>query len=487
MNLPAQEARKGTAIVEIDRRAFLGALGAGAAWSLLGGCSETSDDELFGRSNPSGLKVLVIGVDGATFDIIGPMAREGRLESLRALIERGVGAKLRSEEPMLSPALWTTIATGRSRAEHSIEGFVSKSRSDGANPAVVSSLDRKTVALWNIVGGFKKNVATVGWWVTWPAEAVRGVMVSDRVAHSRIEAWTEGDATERLTFPAEVLAGIKSSIVDPGAPPMDEIEALVKLTAAEKKELLDAKKPIFGHGPSVFKYGYCAQRTYEEIALKLLGKSQPDLGMVFLIAVDPVCHTFWHYFRPEEFGQQVDRAEAERLGKLIPAVYEHTDRYIGRLLSGVDSDTVVLIVSDHGFQGTGRLPRMTSTVDYRKMGIERVERLDGAMKTGMSGWHHMDGVLIAAGGPIVAGAKPSPQATIADIAPTVLALMGLPVARDISGRVLEEVIHPEFMAGHPVQYVDSYEGRMKRESMLDVAGTGETEQLDYLRSLGYVE
>jgi predicted AlkP superfamily phosphohydrolase/phosphomutase len=73
----------------------------------------------------------------------------------------------------------------------------------------------------------------------------------------------------------------------------------------------------------------------------------------------------------------------------------------------------------------------------------------------MTGIHKLNGVLIAAGGPILPGVRFETQPTIADVTPTVLALMGLPVARDMSGRVLTEMIDPEFLARHPVQTIAS--------------------------------
>ena len=105
----------------------------------------------------------------------------------------------------------------------------------------------------------------------------------------------------------------------------------------------------------------------------------------------------------------------------------------------------------------------------------------------MSGWHHVDGVFIASGGPIRRHVTPAPQPSVTDITPTILALMGLPVGRDMPGRVLEEIIDPEFLAAHPVQYVDSYEEHIDRERLAGTIDESEERQLEYLRSLGYIK
>jgi len=388
---------------------------------------------------------------------------------------------------MFSPALWTTIATGHNREQHGINWFIPGLISGKSEKRMVATMDRKRLALWNIVSAFKKSVGTVGWWVTWPAEPVNGFVVSDRVAHSRWNYWSESSPETQLTYPAELFHDIKGQIVDPLNPPMEEINRLVQLTPEEKDEFLKTKKPIFSHGLSIFKYGYCAQRTYENIALEMFKKSQPDLGMVFLIGVDPICHTFWHFFEPDKFNGKVNKDSAERLGKLIPSIYEHNDRYVAKLLSKIDKNTVVIIVSDHGFHAGSRLPAKKKVISYRFAGSDRVDRLKEPVTVGMSGNHDIEGLFIARGGAILQGAKPVKQPSVADITPTVLALMGLPVGRDMSGRVLSELIDPEFLEKHPVQYIDSYEKYIDRKIAETDSRTGEDKQLEYLRALGYIE
>lgn len=479
---------------KMNRRDFLSLVGTGTAWAIFsGGCgkkgknSANAAQELLEQTKPSDLKVLVVGIDGATFDIIKPMVKSGKLAQFKRLMDAGTHAKLRSQDPMLSPSLWTTIATGHNRDRHNIVHFLSNNSSKGRASTLISTGDRKTVALWNIASFFRKEVGVDGWWVTWPAEPVDGYVVSDRLAHTRWKAWTDTQTNRCLTFPDRIFERVKQLIVNPTKPPMEEIEKLVELTDAEKSEMLAAKKPILAHGLGVFKFGYCAQRTYENVALHMLEKGQPDLNMVFLIAVDPICHTFWHYFRPEQFPKGDHLNNAARLAKLIPAVYEHNDRYLSKLFSKVSSDTVVIVVSDHGFQGSGRLPRRTNVVDYRWTGLNRIDRLSRPVTSGMSGIHHIDGVFMVAGGPITRGAKFETQPSIADITPTILALMGLPVGKDMAGRVLEEIINPEFLSAHKVHYIDSYENYIDRRKLDWLPETGEKEQLEYLRSLGYID
>ena len=324
--------------------------------------------------NPSGVKVLLVGIDGATFNVIEPLRKAGRLPVTGGLMERGTHARLRSQSPMKSPAIWTTVATGHDRGRHGIDDFMSRHRGSPQEPALIASVDRQTLALWNVLAPFQLQTTVVGWWVTWPAEPICGQLVSDRLAQSRWMSWTEAGGDMYLTFPESLAEEVAPLVVDPMDPPLDEIDALVDWTESERAELLAAEEPIPFHGPSVFKFGFCEQRTYENVALELLGRGQPELGMVFLIAVDPISHTFWHYFEPGRFPgfeQAYSQADAARLGPLVPAMYEHNDRTLAQLLEAVDEDTVVIVVSDHGFKASGRLPQATDRVDLPIMACGR--------------------------------------------------------------------------------------------------------------------
>ncbi len=69
-------------------------------------------------------KVLIVGMDGATFRVMDPLLASGQLPAFQGLIETGMRSPLRSQKPMASPILWTTMATGQKRQDHGIQGFL---------------------------------------------------------------------------------------------------------------------------------------------------------------------------------------------------------------------------------------------------------------------------------------------------------------------------------------------------------------------------
>lgn len=465
-------------------RTFLPALLCLALVSCDGG---VPDSPPAGPKAPSPTKVLLIGIDGASFDVIDPLLAQGKLPAFEKIIRAGVRAKLASQKPILSPCVWTTIATGRNREDHGIVGFVSR-HSPREQAQLVATTDRMVPALWSMASAMGRSVGVVGWWVSWPSETVDGFVVSDRVAQGRWESWTDGRKDTGATYPPELYAQIAELVVDPvKAPPMAELGALADFTADELAQIAAADHPIPFHGPSVLKFGFCEQKTYENIAFDLLPKRQPDLSMVFLVGVDPISHTFWHCYQPDKFPQGVEPDLARRLGRIVPSMYEHDDATIAKLLALVDPETVVIVVSDHGFQASGKLPGLTQSVDYKSVGLKKVEELDEPVNIGTSGIHHIDGVFLACGGPIVRGAVPKTQPSVLDVAPTVLALLGLPIAENMPGRVLEELIDPGFLKAHPIRRIGAYEDVVKASSApRPDAAAADRLRAEQLKSIGYV-
>jgi len=439
--------------------------------------------QLVAQSKPTNVKVLLVGIDGQTFDVMDPMIKEGKLPHMKKLIRNGSYGILKSYDPMKSPSIWTTIVTGRRRGVHGILDFYSRSNQNRNKKVLITSNDRQISAIWNWVGLFGKTVGFAGWWASWPAETVNGWIISDRITRSRFNEWTGGRKYQALTYPPELMEEFWPMIVDPSEPPLEEIHEMVQFTEDELNEFHAASMPIFSHGLSVFKFAYCSQLSYEKMVLHMLNKEQPDLTGVYLIANDPICHTFWHYYEPDKF-ENVDPEKANRLGKLIPSFYEHNDRYLAQLLDKVDSKTVVMVVSDHGFQASGVVPEQVSAEEFEGLKKEAIKK--ETVTVGQAGIHHLNGVLIAWGRPIKKGFKIQ-NASVFDITPTILALMGLPVPEDMDGRVLTEIFDPLFQKNHPIQTCSSFKNYFDRQKIEVSTDIDEKEILDKLRALGYIE
>ena len=157
-------------------------------------------------------RVLLVGWDAADWQVIHPLLDAGQMPHLRRLIEGGAMGNLQSLQPMLSPILWTSIATGKRAYGHGVHGFVEPT-SDRAGVRPVSTRTRTCKALWNVVSQSGLRSVVCGWQVSHPAEAVRGACVSSRfvlpTAGTRPDAWPL--ATDAVQPPAlaQALADLR--------------------------------------------------------------------------------------------------------------------------------------------------------------------------------------------------------------------------------------------------------------------------------------
>ena len=121
------------------------------------------------RTDHRSRKVLLIGWDSADWKVIMPLIDAGKMPNLAKLVENGICGNIATLQPVLSPMLWTSIATGKRAYKHGVHGF---SEPDPLTGSIrpVTNLSRKTKAIWNILNQNNLNTITVGWWPSNPVE-----------------------------------------------------------------------------------------------------------------------------------------------------------------------------------------------------------------------------------------------------------------------------------------------------------------------------
>jgi len=424
------------------------------------------------RMTDTKVKIAILGLDGADWEIIDPLIAKGELPNLARLKSRGAWGNMKTMMPWLSPLLWTSVATGKPPEEHGIVDFLVEDKTTG-KAVPVSSRWRKVKALWNIFTDAERPSAFIAWWATWPSEPVDGFMVSDRVAYSLFGFVKSEPEPAGATWPAGYFQEIRSRIVSDRSIPLEDVRRFADVSPAEFAELrrkveADPKsayqEPI-NHLTKIL----AGQRTYQAIALDILKRGQPDLFSIYYEGIDEVCHRFAHYMPPKM--DMVTAAEYGRYHEVVARYYRYQDDLLGEILARLSPDTVVLVLSDHGFQNGLSRPKDDPPYVEGKPGL----------------WHRRYGIFIAAG-PVI---KPGPLDTtsLLDIAPTVLYLSGLPLAEDMPGRVIKEAIRDDFLARHPARTLPSYEGIGRRlEETRPVVASSDTDQelVENLRRLGYI-
>jgi predicted AlkP superfamily phosphohydrolase/phosphomutase len=221
---------------------------------------------------------------------------------------------------------------------------------------------------------------------------------------------------------------------------------------------------VLFHGPSVFRFGYSTDASNFSFGMHMLEEhEQPDLFATLFVLGDIAGHVFWHHYEPERFAD-FDEAQAH-LSDAIPSAYRQIDRWTGELIAQLDPATTIVIASDHGMGPEGVVP---------KPGVNP------------AGDHLPEGILVVAGPAALRGVDFGDVASI-DFTPTVLGLLGLPVAADMPGRA------PWKSAGAAEPVVSYGDGRSELDAQPADSGaagtrsTGEAEYLERLRALGYIK
>ena len=405
-------------------------------------------------------KLLVIGLDGADWRVIDPLLRRGKLPTLARLIHNGVRARLRSIDPILSPVVWTTAATGFLPTRHGILDFLVTDLRTGAR-VPVTSRHRKVKAVWNLLSDSGVGVGVIGWWATWPAEFVDGYVVSDRVAYQLFgQAVSTSGALAGKTFPPDLYAKIQPLIVQPSQIDAKNLKKYLKYPIPART----AGKPS---REEELKTVLASTATYENIALALGSKGFNSFQAIYFEGIDTSSHLFMPFRPPMREGIEIN--EFASYSGAVDAFYETQDEILGELLSKVGPDTGVIVLSDHGFKSESDRPIGESRINYATA----------------ASWHRKYGIFIASGGRFRQSAE-IPEVSVIDVTPTILAYFGLPVGEDMDGRPATELFTPEFLSAHPITYRPSWESAAAPQVEMASDPEGDKALKEKLLALGYL-
>jgi predicted AlkP superfamily phosphohydrolase/phosphomutase len=534
------------------------------------------------------MKTVVIGLDGATFDIINPMVEGGRLSAIARLMREGSHAPLRSTLLPNSFPGWSSCVTGTSEGMHGIFSPFIKEPSRYTVRAM-SGRDIETRRVWDFVSENRGRSVVINVPTAYPPEPLNGEMVTGMLTPGLESEFTYPDSLK-----GDILARFPGYVIEPARNP-------------DKR----ARAEEFRHATSM----------HEQVTDYLMSRGEWDFLMVVFSVLDRAQHDFWADM--DSTHPRHDPRAPREFGSFIRETYSQLDEAIGRLVGKLPAQTRVLIVSDHGFcselyevrvnealaeaglltfkssalrrsraglrslkekisrrllnngsegnvldkkvaygsafldeidwaktrayfaqdkgvwvnlRGRERegsvdesafddtieearraLARVTSPFDGEKV-FEKVMRRDEAFNGRFSrrlpdlvmiprsdnyvynerpsygqtvveadsttGTHSRDGILIAWGSGIKAGATFNLQPNLRDIGPTALASLGLPLTRDMDGRCLDEMfVEPPAISLEGSSYRHS--GEDKTESVYE--GNEEAEIRERLRALGYIE
>ena len=407
---------------------------------------------------PNSKKVLLIGWDAADWKIISDLMDQGKMPHTKKLVEGGTMGNLRTLSPVLSPMLWTSIATGKRPSKHGIYGF-SEPNSAGTGVQPMTNVSRKCKAIWNILNQNDLRSLVVGWWPSHPAEPIDGVMVSDffhKAPRKPSDPWKllpkcvhPGDLTNELSECRVHPMELTREDILPFLPDGADIDQSIDQRVAGVMRVL----------------AECT--TVHATATALLEDQEWDFAAVYYDAIDHFCHGFMKYHPPQQ--PRITDDDFRHYQHVVTTGYIYHDIMLGRLLELVNEDTTVMLISDHGFHPDHLRPQNLP-----------------AEPAGPAAEHRDYGIFVI-NGPGIRQDELIHGASLLDITPTLLPLFGLPVAEDMDGKPLLDIFEqkPQIESIASWEDLEGNDGRHPKDMEVDAAESQAA--LDQLVALGYID
>ncbi len=390
----------------------------------------------------TGLQVVIVGIDGADWFLMGKLLEQGRLPTINGLLQRGQSGEVAANLPFVPEMGWTQLGRGRALTEEQTMHVAVGGRLYGIAPELAELVQR--------AGG---RAVSVGWPASWP--------VGD-TATTSVAGYRPATQAHELGLPPTVLRGGTSQASS------GELAEFVD-TVIERNEAsceAEFRRLIFDGEPSdaqwaerllAARWAFLSDAITSDLAASLIADVEPDVALVCFGGLDAVVHRFLSPAMPDFFpGAPPEESLYE---EVLASYYDFIDGAIERLRRLTDENTVFIICSVYGTHPSPDAP--------------------GASASHSNG---PPGVLIVRGANIPRRARTLSVATV-DLAPTVLAMLGMEVPSSADGRVVTDILPTGLLEKHPLAYSDD-DGRAEPAGTPDVAAMDRlvAERMEFLRA-----
>jgi len=404
-------------------------------------------------------KVLLLGWDAADWKVINPLMDQGLMPNMKRLVENGTIANLATLDPPFSPMLWSSIATGKRPYKHGVHGFTEVTP-NGKGVRPVMSISRKCKAIWNILTQKKYKTHVVGWWPSHPAEPINGVMISNffqKEVGAINEPWPLPKGTVHPADDADHFAQFRVHFQElTGEHILPFVSEAAKIDQKKDRRIRGIAK-LTSHAASL-----------HAAFTNIIREREWDFAALYLDAIDHYCHGFMKYHPPKR--PHIPQEDYDYYSQVVTAGYRYHDMILGRIMSLIDDQTTLMLISDHGFQPDHLRPRNIPKVPAGPA------------------YEHSDYGVLAVMGPGIKKDHITYGVNLLDICPTILALLGLEIGEDMDGRVINGI----FNEMPDLKFIPSWEEVEGEDGMLESFEEAEDEDaneaaIKQLEDLGYIE
>jgi len=280
------------------------------------------------------IKTLLIGLDGATFDVLDPLMEEGVMPFLKRFFASGARAGLRSIVPPLTPPAWTSLMTGRTPGQHGVFDFFRMESPETRHIRFFSSNDVGCETIWTLAGAQGLRVTSLNYPAMFPAPHLDGFIVP---------GWMPWRQLRLACWPGDLFDRLKHL---PGFNPR-ELAMDFKL---EERATEGCQGGYEEYGPWV-ELHIRREQNWFEILRHLTVEAPSELTAVVFDGVDKIQHLCWRFLLPGD-GRPLAAEWELRVRDLCREYFRRLDGLIERMCELAGEEATVLIASDHGFGPT---------------------------------------------------------------------------------------------------------------------------------------
>lgn len=284
-------------------------------------------------------KILVIGLDGATWRVLEPRIEAGQLPSLATLRQRGRWGVLNSIVPPVTAPAWTSFFTGRNPGKHGIFNFTASRPGEYENLRLVTTRDIRCDTLWDLLGAAGKKVGVMNVPMSYPVFPVSGFMISCMCTPRSVGV---------ATHPPEL------------ANQLDNYQTSERRRIKVPQNHPDYKKQALAYLDEIER----VTDLHAATALRLIQSQQWDLFAVVFMTLDRISHFFWRYLTAP-IGQDPPNGDAQ-IAEQVRRILQKLDGAVGALVEKAGPEATTVVVSDHGFG-----PDMDRAVNLHRLFMDR--------------------------------------------------------------------------------------------------------------------
>jgi hypothetical protein len=300
----------------------------------------------------------MLGFDGATWNVVNAMLKEGLLPNIGKAMDAGVYARLQTPEPPYTPIIWTTIYTGANQEKHGIRNFFNTAN------------DIRVPRIWDILVHCGRTAGVVGNYFTHPINKRLSFCIP-----SHFDAGTEV-YPERYSFLRKLTKEMGLRKARLGTLTRSGLSSLRNGLSFRSILLIMRSVLATAFNRTNLNVYYRFQRIFMDmwfdVFLHVYRRNKADFTSFYTPIPDTICHRYWSFHEPEKF-EELSTKRIAKYKDVIRNTYRHCDRLVGRVLKAMPLDTRICILSDHGFKAMADPGGMTVVVPEKLLAFLRLK------------------------------------------------------------------------------------------------------------------